>query len=108
VPVSSSAAPPQNPAQALQSYFGLLPGNTDAGFALLSKGFLSARGQTLQTYTNFWKRYSGVSVANVQQTGPDTVTADVTYVQPNGSHVTDHHRYHMVQENGVWKVDTES
>ncbi|HEY2063279.1 serine/threonine-protein kinase [Amycolatopsis sp. NBC_01480] len=107
-PASSSVTPPQNTVQALENYFGLLPGNTETGFTLLSKGFLAKRQQTLQTYTSYWKAYSAVRVANVKQTGPDTLTADVTYVKPGGSSVTNHHVYRMVQEDGVWKIDTES
>jgi hypothetical protein len=94
--------------QALENYFGLLPGNTDTGFTLLSKAFLAKRKQTLESYKSYWKLYSDVSVANVQQTGTDTLTADVTYVKPGGSSVTNHHTYRMVQEDGVWKIDTES
>jgi serine/threonine protein kinase len=107
-PTSSGVASPQTTVQALENYFGLLPGNTDAGFTLLSKGFLTTRKQTLQSYTNYWKEYSKVTVANVKQTGPDTLTADVTYVKPGGSSLTNHHVYRMVQENGVWKIDSET
>ncbi|MDT8915912.1 serine/threonine-protein kinase [Amycolatopsis sp. PS_44_ISF1] len=107
-PPSSSANPSQTTVQALQNYFGLLPGNTDTGFTLLSKNFLAKRGQTLDSYKRYWRQFSGVSVSNVQQTGSDTLNADVTYIRPGGGKETDPHHYRMVQEDGVWKIDSES
>ncbi|MFI5613853.1 serine/threonine-protein kinase [Amycolatopsis sp. NPDC051903] len=107
-PTASSVASPQDMGAALTHYFSLIPGNLQEGFGLLTDSFKATRHQTFATYQNFWDDYKSASASNVQVIGADRLSADITYVHSNGSRETNHHTYHMVDDNGVWKIDSES
>lgn len=107
-PPSSSAASPQDMAAALTNYFSLIPADLQRGFSLLTDNFKASKKQTFASYQSFWSNYRSATASNVQQIGPDRLSADITYVRSDGSRETDHHTYHMVDDNGVWKIDSEN
>ncbi|MEU8635133.1 serine/threonine-protein kinase [Amycolatopsis sp. NPDC048633] len=111
----ATSAPPSSPpvspvsatttaAQAVEGYYGLLPGNPAKAWTLLTDHFKSSRGQTYETYRSFWSRYKAVQVSNVKEAGPNKVTAHVTYDGGNAENDT----FTMVQVGGVWMIDTQS
>ena len=111
-PPPTTTAPPSaenTPAameNAVKSYFGLLPGNLNAGFALLTDDFKRSLRQTPSTYAGFWGQFKSVTASNVRAAGGNKVSADLNYVRTNGSHEgPEHHVYTMVQQNGVWMIE---
>ncbi|QRP44850.1 serine/threonine-protein kinase [Amycolatopsis sp. FDAARGOS 1241] len=116
-PSSSSSAPPTpssaaNPAEsmeaAVQQYFGLLPGNLDAGYSMLASSFEShGSTQSRASYDSFWGEIASVSVSDVKQVGANQVSATVHYVKKSGVRSDEHHTYTMVNENGAWKIARE-
>ena len=108
-PTSSSAAnSPEAMAAALRTYFSYLPSNLESGWAMLSEGFRSSRGQTFDRYKSWWTQFSSVTANDVQITGANTLTARITYHRANGGTTSETHHYTMSQHNGVWQIDVES
>ncbi|MEV0069502.1 MULTISPECIES: serine/threonine-protein kinase [unclassified Amycolatopsis] len=105
---SSSVNSPQSMEAALTNYFSLIPGDLQQGFGLLTDSFKASKHQTFATYQNFWDDYKSARASNVKSIGTDMLSADITYVSASGASQTNHHTYHMVNDNGVWKIDSES
>ena len=93
-PPASASAPGAGPVVApasgtepvsfVQRYYALLPGNTDAAFALLGP---RARGQAggVVGFKSFYARMQSVTVQNPRSAGNKTVTAVVRFVQKDGT-----------------------
>ncbi|SDW57123.1 Protein kinase domain-containing protein [Amycolatopsis xylanica] len=120
-PVSSSETPPptttspstspsapaeQTPAQAIEDYFKLLPGNLEAGYATLSDAFKQKHSPTFQRYADFWNRFSAVSAA-VTASGPNSASARLTYTE-KGRTFTENHTYTLIQQNGKWLINAQT
>jgi len=103
---ATTTPPPQpaGPDQALIAYYGLLPEDTEAGFARLTDRFKADRNQTLATYRQFWSDKQDILLDGVQVDG-DRVTATVTYVYKNGSTLVERHRYTLVRAGDGWAID---
>jgi serine/threonine protein kinase len=108
-PSSSSSAPPpaQTAGQALTAYYALLPGNLQAGFALLTDNFKRAKRQTPETYANFWGRYQSVSVSNVTELGGNSVRATINYVRKGGGTESGTETFRLVQQGGRFLIDSQ-
>ncbi|MEV6901008.1 serine/threonine-protein kinase [Amycolatopsis sp. NPDC051372] len=104
-PSSSSVSSPQDMAAALTHYFTLIPGDLKTSFGLLTDNFKTTNDQDYARYQSFWSGRTA-RASDVKQIGPDTLSAEITY----GGRVntTERHTYHMVNDNGVWKIDSES
>jgi hypothetical protein len=86
-------AAPSDPVAFVQNYYALLPGNTDAAFALLSPAAQSASGGR-SGYDGFYGRMQSVRVQSPRQTGDNTVQATIEFVEKNGT--TTHEPYRFV------------
>ncbi|WP_326568724.1 serine/threonine-protein kinase [Amycolatopsis rhabdoformis] len=102
---SSPADSPQDAAAALQRYFTLIPGDLKTSFGLLTENFKATAHQNYTSYQAFWTGRTA-SASDIKQIGPDLFSAEITYGGRVNS--TERHTYHMVNDNGVWKIDTES
>ncbi|WP_326944581.1 MULTISPECIES: serine/threonine-protein kinase [unclassified Amycolatopsis] len=100
-PTISTVASAKNAADALNSYYQLLPGNPAEAWKLLTAHFKASRSQTYDTYTRFWSRFKSVNASGVREVGPNRVTAHVVYDGGQAENDT----FTMVQENGVWMID---
>jgi eukaryotic-like serine/threonine-protein kinase len=98
-PTPTSAAPPAatDPVAFVQSYYALLPGNTDAAYAMLGAEARSQSGGRAG-FDRFYGGISSVSVENARQVGDGTVTATVRFVKRDGS--TSNEAYHFVTSTG--------
>jgi hypothetical protein len=102
-PTSTTGAPtttttaPAAPADAVafvQTYYGLLPENTDAAWQLLgAQAQNQSNGQ--DSYEGFWAQIENVSLQNVRQTGEDTVDATVVFTRRDGSTSSEPFRFVM-------------
>ncbi|NMH95674.1 hypothetical protein HF519_29920 [Pseudonocardia bannensis] len=77
----------------VRNYYGLLPGNVDAAFALLSP---SAQAQSggIEGYRRFYGGLSAVSVEGAQAVGANTVQATIVFQRQDGT--TSRERYRFV------------
>ncbi|WP_406641523.1 serine/threonine-protein kinase [Amycolatopsis sp. WGS_07] len=107
-PPSSAANSPEAMAAALRTYFSYLPSNLESSWAMLSDGFRSSRNQSFDRYKSWWSGFSSVVASDVQVTGPNTLSAKITYHRTNGTVTSQTHRYTMSQRNGAWQIDVES
>lgn len=83
-PTSAPAAAVGDPVAFVQNYYGLLPGNPDAAFALLSPQAQAASGGR-DGFDRFYSGMRSVSVENPTQTGENTVDATIRFVRTDGT-----------------------
>jgi eukaryotic-like serine/threonine-protein kinase len=93
-PATTPAAAPSDPVAFVQSYYALLPGNTDAAWAMLSS---QAQGQSgsggKDSYDSFWATMRSVSLQGVRQTGENTVEGTVVFNRQDGSTSSEPYRF---------------
>ncbi|MGI9002979.1 MAG: serine/threonine-protein kinase [Pseudonocardia sp.] len=91
-PTGPPAAAVTDPVAFVQNYYALLPGNTDAAFALLSESAQAASGGR-QGFENFYAEMTSVSVQNLRQVDANTVDATVVFVRRNGTTTNEPYRF---------------
>ncbi|WP_410564472.1 serine/threonine-protein kinase [Amycolatopsis sp. cmx-4-61] len=106
-PTVSTVASSKTAGEALTAYYSMLPSNLSQTWNLLTDHFKATKHQTPATYENFWGAYSRVSASIVSQDG-NRVTARISYVSKNGGTKTETNTFTLVQEGGVWKIDSQS
>ncbi|GAA1306608.1 serine/threonine-protein kinase [Pseudonocardia xinjiangensis] len=91
-PPPPNQAPPSDPVGFVQTYYSLLPGNTDAAWAMLSpRAQQESNGRA--TFDGFYATVQSVTVRNARQTGSNTVQADLAFVNKNGSSSNELYRF---------------
>lgn len=110
---SSPATQPAVPtadqlARAVSDYYGLLPGNTDAGWARLTPQYQAGHSGGRQGYENFWGAIQRVSVSKTSATPPGNVEATITYTYKDGRVVEERTSYQLVSDAGVLKINDSS
>ena len=83
----------------VQSYYGLLPGNTDAAWAQLGPTAQSQSGGR-DAYDSFWSGKSRVWAENLRVVGGNTVTATIVFTDNNGSVKRDPYRFVIGTQDG--------
>jgi serine/threonine protein kinase len=92
-PVAAPAAA-TDPAAFVQGYYALLPGNTDAAFAMLSTAAQAQSGGRAG-YNGFYGTLQSVSLQNVRRTGANSAEATVVFVRRDGSSSSEPYRFEM-------------
>ena len=92
--------------QALSDYYGLLPGNTDAGWTRLTASFQVGKAKNRQVYQGFWDSVASVSVADASGQPPGTAEATLTYRYKDGRVIRERASYGLVLQDGVIKINT--
>ena len=105
-PTVSTVASAKTAGAGLADYYNGLLGNIGASFGLLTSKFTASHNQTPQTYASWWGQFRSVSARVVSENG-NTVTAEITYVRKSGKTSSERNTYTLVQENGVWLIDTQ-
>ena len=95
-------------ADAIRSYFALLPGNTDAGWNRLTPAFQQGKAQGRSYYDEFWGQYSSVTATGVSGSTPDEASATLTYVAKDGTRTVEHDTFRLVRQDGVLKIDSQT
>lgn len=89
-PTTTDAAPtsdvvaPEDPVAFINRYYSLLPGNPDAGIALLSDQAIGQSGGRAN-YFDFYGSLESVRLSDQRATGPNTASATVNFVYNDGS-----------------------
>ena len=92
----------------MRDYYGLLPGNTDAGWARLTDRYRATTAHDRGTYDSFWASVDSVSVGQAKSSGTNSVVALVRYVFSDGRRFEERTAYTLVQQDGILKIDTSS
>jgi hypothetical protein len=87
-------SPAVDPAAFVQSYYALLPGNTEAAFALLSSGAQAQSGGRAG-FDRFYGGLQSVTLQNLRPTGATTAEATVVFVRRDGSTSSEPYRFQM-------------
>jgi serine/threonine protein kinase len=91
-----------DPMQAVDAYYGLLPGNTNAAWNRLTSGYQAQTGGR-GSYDRFWNSFRSVQVSNERTQGAQ-VLADLRYTSTNGSVFTETRSFQLVPEGGILKI----
>ncbi|MEU8897542.1 serine/threonine-protein kinase [Nocardia sp. NPDC048505] len=99
-PPTTTAGPPtpEQIAQFIQGYYGMLPGNIDGAWSQLSPSYQAQTGG-LGAYTSFWRSIRSVRVNSVNPSG-DGATASISYVKTNGQTSTENRWFRVSSEGG--------
>lgn len=92
---------------AVSSYYGLLPGNTDAAWQDLTPSYQQQAGGR-SGYDQFWGQFSRVTATNLSSDGPGTATATITYTRSNGSTTSERRTFGLVRQGNKIKIDSSS
>lgn len=76
----------------VQRYYGLLPGNVDAAFALLSPTAQEESGG-IEGYRSFYAQLSAVAVESAQAVGGNTVQATIVFTRRDGTITREPYRF---------------
>jgi serine/threonine protein kinase len=91
---TTPTAAPSDPVAFVLSYYALLPGNTDAAWALLGSEAQRESGAGGKgSYDSFWADMRSVSLQDVRQTGENTVEGTVVFNRQDGSTSSEPYRF---------------
>ncbi|TWF79047.1 serine/threonine protein kinase [Pseudonocardia hierapolitana] len=91
---TSPSTPPSDPVAFVQSYYGLLPGDTDSAWQLLgSEAQRQSNGRG--GYDRFWSEMASVNLQNVRRTSDSTVEGTVVFTRRDGSTSSEPYRFVM-------------
>ncbi|HET7398828.1 MAG TPA: serine/threonine-protein kinase [Intrasporangium sp.] len=93
-------------AQAIDGYYALVPGDTDAGWARLTTAYQRSTATSRQTYDAFWRSIREVAVVGASGSPPARAEATVTYTFRDGRVVRERTAYGLVREGGVLKINS--
>jgi hypothetical protein len=91
-PPPAAPAPAADPVTFVQRYYGLLPANTDAAFALLGPRARAQAGGAAG-FKTFYARMRSVTVLNPRLVAGGAVTATVRFVQKDGTTSSEPYRF---------------
>ena len=91
----------------MSSYYGLLPGNTDAAWQDLTPSYQQQAGGR-SGYDQFWGQFSRVTATKLSSDGPGTATATITYTRSNGSTTSERRTFGLVRQGNKIKIDSSS
>jgi serine/threonine protein kinase len=100
-----AGGPAADLANAVTGYYALMPGNTDAGWALLTPTFQTDIARNRESYDSFWGGIDRVVASDAIGTPPDSAEATITYYFKDGSVSIERTSYRLVDDGGVLKLD---
>lgn len=93
-------------ANALTSYYALLPGDTDTSFQRLTPSYQQSPSGGIDGYRQFWGSITSVTVSDVVASPPDTVTATLSYVFDDGRTAVERTTFGFVDQDGQLLIDS--
>jgi hypothetical protein len=90
---NEQGAPAADAVGFVEKYYGLLPGNTDAAWQMLSAQAQSRSGGGRGSYDSFWSEVESVNLRDVRQTDANTVEATVVFERRDGTTTNEPYRF---------------
>lgn len=107
-PEQEAPASPQSPEQravdAVTGYYGLMPGDLDTAWNLMTADYQVNHVGGRDAYNAFWGEISAVEISSVTAPAPDQAQATLTYHFTDGRVVQEETAYRLVDEEGVLKI----
>jgi eukaryotic-like serine/threonine-protein kinase len=91
--------------RAVRDYYGLLPSDTDAGWALLTDRYRATTATSRAYYERFWDSIRRVQVSDVTSEAPSSVVATLRYDYDDGRTFIERTAYSLVRDGGQLKID---
>jgi len=107
-PAAGAAVTERDLSRAVRDYYGLLPSDTDAGWALLTDRYRSTTATNRETYERFWDSIRSVQVSEVSSEAPSSVVATLRYAFEDGRAFEERTAYTLVRQDGRLKIDRSS
>ena len=105
-PTASDRPTARQLARAISGYYGLVPDDTDAGWARLTDSYRQSTTGGRKSYENFWDEVDRVRVSRVAGNPPDQAVATVTYYYEDGRVVDERTQYGLASDDGVLKINS--
>jgi hypothetical protein len=91
-------------AQAVTSYYALMPSNVNAGWSRLTSAYQNGHAGGFTGYQRFWGAIQAVSASSVVGQPPDSALATITYHYKDGRTVVERTRFRFVRDGGQWLI----
>ena len=91
-------------AQAITSYYALMPDGTDQGWSRMTANYRTNHAGGWSGYTSFWRPIQSVSVSNVVGLPPGRARATITYYR-SGRVDIEVTEFGLVEEDGQLKIN---
>jgi eukaryotic-like serine/threonine-protein kinase len=95
-------------AQAVTSYYALMPSNVNAGWSRLTPAYQSGHAGGFAGYQRFWAAVQTVSTSAVVGQPPDSALATITYHYKDHRTVVERTRFSFVRNGGQWLISRSS
>jgi hypothetical protein len=94
-------APSVGPVDTVESYFALMPEDTDSGWQMLAP---SMRAQGRGSYEAFWADVASVELHSAESAGSNQVLIELTYRFTDGSASRERQRLTLQQQGGDYLI----
>ena len=102
---SAAAAPPSTGADAISSYYSLVPNDLSDAWAKLTASYQETSGG-IDSYQQFWSTIAQVTATEVSMQDDGSVQATITYVYKDGSVVAERTSFGLVRDDGQLKINS--
>jgi hypothetical protein len=92
-------------AGAIQSYYALLPKNTDEAWPGMTATYQARHAGGRSSYDAFWRAIRRVSASNVTGAAPDRAQATITYEYRDGRRIRERTSFQLVKDGGRLKIN---
>ncbi len=103
-PTVSGAPRADQLAGAISRYYGLIPGNLDEAYSLMTTDYQTKVAGGRQAYQRFWSGFTKVTATEVSGSPPSSVTATISYTAKDGTVTRERTTFGLVDEGGVLKI----
>ena len=102
---SAAATAPSTGADAISSYYSLVPNDLSDAWAKLTASYQETSGG-IDSYQQFWSTIAQVTATEVSMQDDGSVQATITYVYKDGSVVAERTSFGLVRDDGQLKINS--
>ena len=102
---SAAAAAPSTGADAISSYYALVPNDLSDAWARLTASYQETSGG-INSYQQFWSMIAQVKATEVSMQDDGSVRATITYVYKDGKVVAERTSFDLVRDDGQLKINS--
>jgi hypothetical protein len=102
---SAAAAAPSTGADAISSYYALVPNDLSDAWAKLTASYQKTSGG-IDSYQQFWSTIAQVTATEVSMQDDGSVLATISYVYKDGKVVAERTSFGLVRDDGQLKINS--
>jgi cytoskeletal protein RodZ len=96
----------QQLADSITHYYSVVPGDTSAGWQLLTPSYQQGTAGGRGSYEKWWQSIDRVDVSGASGSPPSTATATLTYHFRDGRVTTEQTEFGLVNQDGTLKINS--